>query len=110
VLSANGLATALRAYDALEPDLGVTELGLPPEPRYGVLDAIRARAELRGRHVRVVAYTSFAGERERQSCLEHGFDAYFAKPMGLELLLEELASLVSGRRSNPALRDSPPPS
>jgi CheY-like chemotaxis protein len=73
VFAANGFDTAVKAFDALEPHLVVTELGLPPDPRYALIHAIQARALLRTHRVLTVAYTSFAGavERQRWTLLAH---------------------------------------
>jgi CheY-like chemotaxis protein len=106
VFAANGFDMAVKAFDALEPQLVVTELGLPPDPRYALIQAIQARALLRTRRVLTVAYTSFAGGVEQQRCLAQGFDLHLAKPVDLETLLAHLAELVR-ERLPAAPRDAP---
>jgi CheY-like chemotaxis protein len=101
VFAANGFDTALKAFNVV-----VTELGLPPEPRYALIQAIQARARRRGQRVFTVAYTSFAGPAERQRCLAQGFDLHLAKPLAPETLLAALAELVRERLLD-ATRDTP---
>jgi CheY-like chemotaxis protein len=68
---------AIRVAEAWEPDGAVLDLGLPGLSGYEVARELRRRY---GRKPRLVAYTGWAGDADRERALEAGFDGYLVKP------------------------------
>jgi CheY-like chemotaxis protein len=108
VWAVNSTRLALDAMDVVIPDLLVTELGLPNEDQYELINAVRGRAPSRGGNVLAVTFTSLARNTDRQRSIREGFDLHLAKPLAVDEVLEELGALVQSRRlAQLASRDSP---
>ena len=89
---------ALRVAEEWRPDGAVLDLGLPGLTGYEVARALRGRFR---NAIRLVAYTGYTGDSEREQATRAGFDAFLVKPAEpAELLLalgKPMADLV--RRS-----------
>ncbi len=85
LLASQGLETravydgqeAVRVAAAWRPDGAVLDLGLPGLSGYEVARGLR---RLYGHKPRLVAYTGWAGEADRERAMEAGFDAFLVKP------------------------------
>ena len=93
VLEAEDGEQALVQARSGNPDLVLLDLQMPSLDGFGVL------AELRGdprfKDLPIVALTASAMRGDREKILEAGFTDYLAKPVGLELLRETVARLLS---------------
>ena len=86
---------AREAYMQERPDILVSDIGLPAEDGYALLQQIRCLERERGSpRVPALALTAFAREVDRYRALEAGYDAYLAKPVDPETLLEQIARLT----------------
>lgn len=59
--------------------------------------------------VPMIATTAHQHHEEEQFYLDHGFDAYLAKPFYPEMLFELIASLIKAAKSDDKGRPTPPP-
>ena len=57
--------------------------------------AIRAREQVSGGHVPIVAMTAHALKGDRETCLEAGMDEYVAKPIRAEQLFAAIEAVIS---------------
>jgi CheY-like chemotaxis protein/two-component sensor histidine kinase len=85
-------SAALRETDAWEPDLLVTDLGLPEMDGYELLRAIRST---RSRDTcPAVAVTAYARPEDRSRALAAGFHAHIAKPVEPDALVTVLRTVL----------------
>ena len=78
---------ALAVAEAWNPDGAVLDLALPGLTGYEVARALRARY---GQGMRLIAYTGWAGEVEREHAMQAGFDGFLVKPADPAALLKAL--------------------
>ncbi len=86
--------SAREALDALAtavPDVVVTDIAMPGEDGYWLLEKIRRHAETSVREVPVVAATAFGREHPRLQTLAAGFVDYLAKPIDPDALCRAIA-------------------
>lgn len=55
---------------------------------------IRSDERTSGRHLPIIALTAHASDRDRQTCLDSGMDAYLTKPVRSDVLLSLLAEVT----------------
>ena len=101
VATANSGEEALAAMDRSEPDLLVTDIGMPGMDGFDLIARIRARPAGKGGRVPAAALTAYARSDERTRVLQSGFDLHLAKPIDPVSLIVALAAL-SKRLVNPA--------
>ena len=73
---------------ALQPDVGLVDIGLPGMDGYEVARAVRARPE--GRSLFLVALTGYGGPEAEASARRAGFDLHLVKPVDANRLPEIL--------------------
>jgi CheY-like chemotaxis protein len=81
------------------PDVVVTDIGLPGDDGYALLQAIRALEAQRGIALPTIALTAYARAQDRARGMASGFTRYIVKPVDTEELLATLAEL---RAAEPA--------
>jgi signal transduction histidine kinase/ActR/RegA family two-component response regulator len=89
VLVAEAGPEGLALICQVRPDLALIDVGLPGIDGYEV--ARRARVELRGHPVRLVALTGYGGADVKKTAKDAGFDEHVTKPIEIERLLELLS-------------------
>jgi CheY-like chemotaxis protein len=87
---AYGAAEGLDAARRFHPDVAVLDIGMPGMNGFDLARAMRGEPGLLG--TRLVALTGWVTDHDRERAREAGFDAYLAKPAGIE----ELRSQVLG--------------
>lgn len=92
VKSAGSAETALRVLGEFEPDVLVSDIGLPGEDGFALLTRIRALCSPIAK-VPAIALTAFAGESDAQRAYATGFFAHLPKPIDLKKLWATLAGV-----------------
>jgi CheY-like chemotaxis protein len=78
--------------DGWEPDVLVSDIGMPVEDGYELMKKVRAREPERGGLVPALALTAYARADDARRALKAGYQAHVPKPVEPG----ELAKLVAG--------------
>lgn len=97
VTSAASAREALAALNSERPDVLVSDIGLPEEDGYDLIRQVRALAPNGGGSTPAVALTGYARAQDQQAILAAGYQAFIAKPVNLNALIEIIVSL--GKKS-----------
>ena len=85
---------ALAALEWERPDVLLSDLAMPGKGGYWLIGQVRALPPERGGCTPAAALTAYAGPEHRASVLRAGFQLHVEKPVGLDALIEAVASLV----------------
>jgi two-component system, cell cycle response regulator DivK len=94
VLTTGEGAVAIAWARQYRPDLILMDLQLPDMSGLEVTQQLKAAAATAS--IPIVAVTAFAMAGDEKKALEHGCDAYVAKPIDLRKLLDLIAGFVGG--------------
>lgn len=100
VVSASSAAMARRRLDAGLPDLLVTDLEMPEEDGYAVLENVRQRPG--GSGIPAVAFTAHDEAADRNRTREAGFALHVPKPVRPAALVDRLGDLFQGLSRTPS--------
>lgn len=96
VVTAANAREAMEALEASRPDVVVSDIGMPGEDGYALMERVRALPIERGGRTPAIALTAYARYADRAKALLAGFTAYASKPITPnELIL--LIATASGR-------------
>jgi CheY-like chemotaxis protein len=90
VRTAESAQMALQALEAFQPDLLVSDLGMPEMDGYALIRQIRSQ----GRSFSAIALTAYAREEDRNAALDAGFQAHVTKPIEPAELVKTIATLA----------------
>jgi len=85
---------AIGAMESFDPEIIVTDLGMPHEDGYSLLDRLRGRSRAEGGPLGFVALTAYAGVHEETRALSSGFDAFLTKPVEPQELVSVVGDLA----------------
>ena len=85
---------AMQALDKLQPDVLVSDIGMPYEDGYQLIRKVRALEVGHGKEIPAIALTAYAREEDRKYALEEGFQMHMSKPVDLVELAKLVASLA----------------
>lgn len=100
VQTASDGPSAIEAALAWRPDVALLDIGLPAMDGYELARHLRQQDSLR--NLVLVALTGYGQETDRQRALEAGFDHHLVKPADIRKVLEVLATVPAGPKSNSA--------
>jgi signal transduction histidine kinase/ActR/RegA family two-component response regulator len=81
VLAVASAAEALVALGEFQPDIIVSDIGMPDEDGYSLLRKVRALSPAAGGRIPAVALTAYAREEDRMRALLAGYQVHVAKPV-----------------------------
>jgi len=84
----------IAALERLQPDVLVSDIGMPNEDGYTLIRQVRALKSERASQVPAVALTAYAREEDQQAALLAGFQKYLAKPVEPAELVEVIVNLA----------------
>jgi two-component system, sensor histidine kinase len=93
VLQAGDGLEGVRMACAHTPDVALVDIGLPGIDGYEVARRLRQEAATSG--VRLIALTGYGLAEDQRRVLEAGFDMHLVKPVELNTLLDQLASVTA---------------
>jgi signal transduction histidine kinase/CheY-like chemotaxis protein len=81
VTTAGSVADARTELAARLPDVLITDLAMPVEDGFGLLDYCRHHSDPRLQTLPILALTAYGGQQAHDRVIAAGFDAYLAKPV-----------------------------
>lgn len=84
---------ALEVLDQFQPDVLISDIGMPDMDGYALMQHIRQRSPNSGGEIPAIALTAYAGEINQQQAIAAGFQLHLAKPVEPETLLQAIVSL-----------------
>jgi len=91
VVAVSSAGEALRAIEINRPDVLISDIAMPGEDGYGLIERIRMMEKDPATSIPAVAITAYAKEEDRQRALSSGFQLYLAKPVELTELISVVA-------------------
>ncbi|GET41030.1 hybrid sensor histidine kinase/response regulator [Microseira wollei] len=93
------VASALEVLPSFQPDLLLSDIGMPNEDGYNLIRKVRNLAD-KIATLPAVALTAYARSEDRIRALEAGFQTHVAKPIEPEELVTVVANLLRSNVSN----------
>jgi len=94
VIAVGSVSEALAALEQSQPDVLVSDIGLPGEDGYALIRKIRELEPEMGRRIPAVALTGYARVEDYRKALAEGFQLHVAKPIRAAELIAVVASLA----------------
>jgi signal transduction histidine kinase/DNA-binding response OmpR family regulator len=92
-------AEAILACQEWDPDLLVSDIGMPYEDGYGLIRKLRELKSTGAKQIPALALTAYATDEDRSLALAAGFQMHLAKPIEPDSLVSSIAAVL-GRNSN----------
>ena len=91
---------ALAAFEKFKPDVLVSDVSMPIEDGYSLIQKIRGFGHGRSGDVPSLALTAYATPADARRALAAGFDVHMAKPFDVVRLGHAVSSLAMSKKSN----------
>jgi signal transduction histidine kinase/CheY-like chemotaxis protein len=91
VTAVSSAGDAIQAIRDKRPDVLISDIAMPEEDGYGLIERIRALEDVESQTIPAVAITAYAKEEDRRRALSAGFHIYLAKPIELSELISVVA-------------------
>jgi len=91
VTAVSSAGEAILAITQKRPDVLVSDIAMPGEDGYGLIEKVRSLENRQAANIPAVAITAYAKEEDRKRALSSGFQIYLAKPVEMT----ELVSVVA---------------
>ena len=91
-------ADAMEALRDWQPDVLVSDIGMPVEDGYSLIKRVRRLRSKRAKEIPAVALTAYVTSVDRHLALSAGFQAHLAKPIEPKALVNLIAE-ATGRKS-----------
>ncbi len=96
VLAVSSAAEALSALPGFKPHVLVSDIGMPEQDGYALIQEVRQLPAESGGGVPAVALTAFARAEDRRRALRAGYQRHAAKPVDIRDLTLMIAGLARG--------------
>jgi PAS domain S-box-containing protein len=97
VYTANSAADGLQKVIKMKPQLLVSDIGMPEQDGYYLIQMIRKLPPEHGGNIPAIALTAYAHEEDHDRALREGFQVHVPKPVEGALLVSIVADLASRR-------------
>jgi signal transduction histidine kinase/CHASE1-domain containing sensor protein len=91
VTAVSSAGEAIQAIRRRRPDVLVSDIAMPGEDGYGLIEKVRSLDSNETEKIPAVAITAYAKEEDRERALSSGFQIYLAKPVELTELISVVA-------------------
>ena len=98
VFACSDAKTGLDAVRAHQPNIVLSDIGLPKRDGFQLLQDIRSLDAEQGRDVPIIGMTAFGWSGERAQRLWDAFQAHLSKPFRPDQLLTAVTSTLENRR------------
>jgi signal transduction histidine kinase len=96
VRTVTSAAEAMEELERWRPDVLLSDIGLPGEDGYSLIQRVRRLTPERGGKIPAAALTAFARSEDRRRALLAGFQMHLAKPVDIQELAAVVATLARG--------------
>jgi PAS domain S-box-containing protein len=86
---------AVSFYSSHDYDMVLMDVQMPEMDGLEATAVIRNLEKSSSKHIPIIAMTAHAMKGDRERCIESGMDGYVAKPLQIQLLLDEIERVVS---------------
>jgi CheY-like chemotaxis protein len=93
VVAAGSAQEAFAAFEAISPDVVVSDIAMANEDGYQLVRRIRALPLARGGQVPAIALTAYARLEDERRSLSEGFQAHFTKPVDVTRIVQAVGAL-----------------
>jgi CheY-like chemotaxis protein len=100
--ASEALGTLLECGPETWPDVIVSDIGMPNIDGLEFIKKVREMESGRGGRAHAIALTAYAGDEDRASALEAGFDLHIAKPLDPAGLARAVASITPRNKDSSA--------
>ncbi|MGK3999905.1 PAS domain-containing protein [Sorangium sp. So ce1024] len=94
VTTAGSTGEAMRVLERLRPDVLVSDIGMPGESGYTLIQQVRTAGRVEIRGIPAVALTAYARIEDRRRALSAGFQRHVPKPIDPSGLVKVIADLA----------------
>ena len=102
VSTASSVEEAFVAFEETQPDVVLSDIGMPHEDGYSLIRRLRARPAAAGGAVPAVAVTAYASAVDRAATQAAGYQAHVAKPFEPAEIARLVARLGAASRTTPS--------
>jgi len=95
VQGAASVATAVTLFETFQPQVLVSDIGMPNENGYALIRQIRALSPEQGGQVLAIALTAYTRDVDKQQVLASGYQRHLSKPVEIDSLVRAVKQLVS---------------
>ncbi|WP_445009712.1 hybrid sensor histidine kinase/response regulator [Trichormus variabilis] len=95
VIAAASGGEAFAALAQSQPDVILSDIGMPDMDGYMLLRQIRALPPEQGGQIPAIAFTAYAAEFDQQQALSAGFQKHIPKPVEPEVLVQAILQIIS---------------
>lgn len=94
VLTVSSATEGLAHLESFQPDVLISDIGMPEVDGYLLMQQIRALPPEKGGQVLAIALTAYAREEDRQQAINNGYQRHLTKPLDLDQLVQIVAELT----------------
>jgi len=91
VTAVSSAGEAIQAIQRRRPDVLVSDIAMPGEDGYGLIEKVRSLESDEAENIPAVAITAYAKDEDRERALSSGFQIYLAKPVEVTELISVVA-------------------
>lgn len=95
IRTADSAQAALQTLDYWTPEVIVSDIGMPNEDGYSLIQQIKELEQKRGVKIPAIALTGYAGKQNQDLVLAAGFQTHFSKPVDLDGLIHTITNLAT---------------
>lgn len=100
VLTVTSASEVLANLQSFQPDVLVSDIGMPPMDGYTLIRQIRALPPQKLGQIPAIALTAYAKEDDRQLVIISGYQQHITKPLEPEQLVRAVMSLTRHKLSH----------
>ncbi|MBE9179432.1 PAS domain S-box protein [Oculatella sp. LEGE 06141] len=98
VATASSVTEAIAHMQRSLPDVLISDIGMPDEDGYSLIERVRAIAIEQGKEIPSAALTAYARTEDQARALAAGFQAHLTKPIEPTELVAAVTSLLNGHQ------------
>ncbi|MCC5607445.1 PAS domain-containing protein [Nostoc sp. CHAB 5834] len=97
VLTVSSAAEVLANLESFQPDVLVSDIGMPEVDGYSLIQQIRTLTPEKGGHIRAIALTAYARVDDYQRSISSGYQRHVTKPLDPQELVQAVVALAHSK-------------